>query len=876
MAWQTLFPKFKGHTDTAFERAEGHAPPSLEIGRVKYVDYEQLLVDVYLVDRQACVKVSHFMTGDSSRAADVGSLPTVNSYVVVALIGKVGATEEWALMGSIKSGYRSGQALTALRESPQDPPENTLDRQISRKISYKEYQISVEAGGELLIDEGMSFLSSDLAEIKTDTVTETQVSNLHNSLTQSFNGRVQTGAAVRMLPDGSGTYAHPTGLSFEYVTPDGLDPAERYNSGTGPGLVATEELHVFHDTTDLIPDLLPQLHGIMPRHTDDVNAVSSLLEPVGDWKPVSSDRPPNDQVVTTPLLENRDRTDPNQKLYKSDLISIQHRRDLRYTHDSNLIGAFETDPDRYLSVLVPQINHVKFTTDFNHTQTPLLDPHPHTNFRLRVPVRSEYSPLLHNQTAYYQTKEGYQMWIMGATMDPDLNPMAESLPFEKGAGRSGEIYALGGLEATLGKTQDEEESLSLTAIGQMFVHIGADNGNNPHFQRSLQALDRITGKPISLAAYDFEPVLGPGNNRSYQDKTAAENMSLIMTTDGGVAARFGARHESVERKFVFNGTSDGQGTTQGSMDSHNAQRSIYGVGDSYYQFHDLSATTEDNSSVDPCDLGCVSLSSYDPDVHGRSWDFHLCSDWFMRVGKNEDSGTSWSMDTAGGLVWWLGADDNGRSLTIQTDGGAQIRLKADPASGEALNLYITGNVNEYIDGTVNRIIEGDLTETIRGSRTVQIEGSDTLLVAEDYSPVFNNYTLLCTGMGTMGFGLGLDITVQALGLTNIDLLGPITTTTIAGQNIINVGGNTIETFLGGVMATAVGPYSLNTNSMMSLKAGANLSLIAPSANFTVTGPFTISGSPLALSGVSSVSGTGPVAITTGGPLSIESSLTRIT
>jgi len=813
--YKPFFPTIPVQTDSGIERAALSGQTDIRLGKVTYMDYEHTQADITLMDG-GTIHVTTFMSADSSRSGDSGSLPSINSYVIVGIISRVGSVEEWAVLGSAKTGYRTGQALLATKDNPETPEHNTLERQISRKTSPSEFQIMAEDGGEGLFDEGWSFLSKDLSEVKSDFITETQVSNLKNYVTQSFNGRVQQGAAVRMLPDQSGLYAHPTGLTFQYVTPDGIDPALRYKNGSTPGLVATEELHVFNDLTDLIPDPTPYIEGQHPGHTTDLNTISSLSSSKGaTFTPQSTDRPPDTQVILQPVDENSYRDTPGQTLYKSDSISIQNRKDLRYTHDSNLIGAFETDNTRYLSVLVPQIMFNKYETNFYQDHQTLKDPHPHPKFRLRVPVRSEYSPLIYNQTSYYQTKEGYQMWTMGATLPTENIPINGGTTFYKGAGRSGEIFSFGGLDAVLGKTQDEEESLSLTTIGQIFAHLGADDGSNPHANRTIKGLNKITGAMQSLDIYDFTPTLTPGGNQDYTTKSFAENISMVLTTDGGLSGRFGARNAAVTRKFVYNGYSDGQGRDTGNMNSHNANRQVYGAKDSNYSFHTLSNATASNASVDPCNLGADSYSSYDPDTHGRSWDFHLCSDLFMRIGKNPTSGLSWSMDTDGGMLWWLGKDNNGRSLIVEADGGAQIHISA-ASNGEALNLYLQGNVNEFIDGSLTRVITGDLSEHVMGSRTVQVEGDDTLMIAGSFSPIFNDYTMMCSGQGIIGFGKGLNLSVSGAGVTTA-ITGP-TNTFMTGAQTTNLQGACVTNIVGATSTSITGPLTTTISGAHSLTA----------------------------------------------------------
>ena len=797
--YQAWFPKYPFKTDSGIERAEQAGLSELRLGRVAYVDQEHLQINVVLA-QGGTIYVNLMLSSDSSRSGEAGSLPSVNSYVLVGCINK-GVSSEWVLLGTVRSGDRSGQALLALKEHPEAPESNVVERQLSRKTKSSEFQIMAENGGEALFDEGYSFLAKDLSEIKSDFITETQISNLHNVVTQSFNGRVQQGAAVRMLPDQTGLYAHPSGLTFQYVTPDGLDPALRYQDGSNPGLIATEEVHVYHELTDLIPDPTPYIEGQMQGHTTDLNEISTFQASqgkAGDWSRMSSDNPPDTQIIVVPLDDNPHKPNPAQKLYTMDNISIQHRKDLRYTHDSNLIGAFETDPIRYLSVLVPQVMFNKHETNFMHDHQTLKDPHPHPKFRLRVPVRAEYSPLIYNQTAYYQTKEGYQQWVMGATLPKENHPVTGATTHYKGAGRSAEIFTFGGLEAVLGKTQDEEESLSLTTIGQVFAHIGADSGKAPHAGRTIKGLNKLTGEMESLEVYNWTPLLTPGGNSSYVHKGMAENLSLVLTTDGGMSARFGARDARVSRKFVSNGFDPTGRSKGGFSDSHNANRKVYGTGDSIYSFHKLSQATSGNLTAVPCKKGADSYAAFDPDIHGRSWDIHLCSDWFMRVGKNPASGMSWAMDTDGGLLWWVGKDNHGRSLVLQADGGAQIHLNA-ASNGEALNLHITGNVNEFIDGSVTRTISGDLVEDIKGSRTVTVGKDDTIMIVGNFSPIFNNYTMLCNGKGVVGFGEGLNLSVAGAGITT-SITGP-TKTYMTGDQLTQLKGDATTTVEGATKTT---------------------------------------------------------------------------
>jgi hypothetical protein len=767
-------------------------PSPVDLAKVLYVDQEHMTVDVQTLRTGTKIAgIEYLPSSDSSKQGDAGSLPTVGSLCYVAKINQAGVINEWAIINFVRAGYRAGQGLVATKENPEYPEQDVRTRQLSRKITDKEHLIQTESGGEMLIDEGVSLLTRDLAEKKDDFYTESTVINAHNEDWQNLNGHGRSGAAVRIMPDTSGDYHHPTGLTFSYVTPDGKDPALRYKEGSNPGLVVTESLQVHHDLTDLVKDPTPQLQGRFPVRKTDLNEVSVLQGGKGRFKPVSSDRPPDSQTSTIPLAQNPYKKD-DKTLYEKDAVSIQHRRDLLYTHLSNHVGAFQEDKDRYKSVLIPMVIPAKGSTDLKHTNTPFKEDHPYPNYRLRVPVKAEYSPLIHNQTAYYQTKEGYQMWVFGATLqalpsDDVEHPLKKSRKYWKGVGRSAELHSLGGVDVVLGKTKDEEESLNMTTTGQVYLHLGADSGKPPHDRRSMQVLNKVTGALESLDVYNFQNLLSPGNSMSYAEKTAAENLSVVLTTDGGISARLGWRDEDTMRKFVKNGTSDGPGRQPGgATDAHNAAKAIYGVGDEVYAFHpDIGNATLGNLDQDPTELGSTDHSDFQPDVHGRSADLHLCGDLFTRIGKNPQSDTSWTMDTDGKLLWWLGKDKDGRSLVVEMDGGTQLKIN-ESATGNALSLYIIGHVTERVEGNVTRVITGDLSERVEGNRTIEVYGNDTLMVALNHTRAIGlNHTMMVTGIGSEGYGLGYVFTANLeckefiLGTHTVNIMGP-STWTVAG------------------------------------------------------------------------------------------------
>jgi hypothetical protein len=215
--------------------------------------------------------------------------------------------------------------------------------------------------------------------------------------------------------------------------------------------------------------------------------------------------------------------------------------------------------------------------------------------------------------------------------------------------------------------------------------------------------------------------LKPGDAGSLTVKTGAESISLRGAFDGGTVLRLGAKNPAAKRRHLYNGYSDGPGKHPYGIDDaaridSKSYRADYGAGDSVYQFHDL---TQAGSPILPSTFTAPYVWSGTPvtsqsqpgspmDSHGQSLDLHAVRDILLRVGANPDSNLSVLLDTDGGLVFDLGTDNQGRSITAALEGGVEITIKANK-QGKALRLMIDGDIDITQRGNLNYYCSGDAT-----------------------------------------------------------------------------------------------------------------------------------------------------------------------
>jgi hypothetical protein len=93
---------------------------------------------------------------------------------------------------------------------------------------------------------------------------------------------------------------------------------------------------------------------------------------------------------------------------------------------------------------------------------------------------------------------------------------------------------------------------------------------------------------------------------------------------------------------------------------------------------------------------------------GLSADIHAVRDILLRAGAHEDSGQSFTLDLAGGILAAIGADKQGRSLTAQLDGGIEATIGSSKKA-KAIRLEINGDVDILIKGHLNLNVTGDVS-----------------------------------------------------------------------------------------------------------------------------------------------------------------------
>ena len=183
---------------------------------------------------------------------------------------------------------------------------------------------------------------------------------------------------------------------------------------------------------------------------------------------------------------------------------------------------------------------------------------------------------------------------------------------------------------------------------------------------------------------------------------------------------------------VKNGYEDAPGVTAwgkddpARMDSHSPGRPTYEAGDTNYALsspsgmkHDLTQAGKPQLNLSGIGVMPFNSSAWKTpvpagpgtqtdamDQHGLSLDFHAVRDLLVRVGANEASGQSILIDTAGGLVVGLGADELGNSLTATFDGGVSIVIKPNKA-GQALAIELEGDINIAHKGNFQYMCTGD-------------------------------------------------------------------------------------------------------------------------------------------------------------------------
>lgn len=396
--------------------------------------------------------------------------------------------------------------------------------------------------------------------------------------------------------------------------------------------------------------------------------------------------------------------------------------------EGTLVGYNRFDLSTYGQVLkpilFPYMAQGRFGANVESGYLPVVDSPDHAEARLAASAQATRFPHEYNTVRWDITKEGFVSFEIGATLPKENIPLAGSYEHPHGAGRSMEGHLVGSLKLVIGKNRDEEDALDLQTLGQSVLRLGADDASLPNDRRTVET--QIRSKSDSLQnrelQYWKEPRLKPnsdagnyGNPSSSALKQGAENVSLRMATDGGVVARFGARAPKALRRHLINGYQDGQGAKSygvhdvNRIDSKSPGRQFYAAGDANYAFHDLTAAGSPTRNFAPYNSGAWRGNPVPAgmDAYGLSIDFHTVADILVRAGTNPDNLQSLLADLAGGIVAWIGADKQNRSLTATLDGGVQLCINSSGKSGKGLQLEIIGDIDITHVGNLHWHTTGD-------------------------------------------------------------------------------------------------------------------------------------------------------------------------
>jgi hypothetical protein len=595
---------------------------------------------------------------------------------------------------------------------------NKRKRGLYRKAYPGQKTTSLRAGYSERQAGGWDRIASDLSREKIDEHRRARLSTTSQTVSYtdagiSVSGVVErpeaTGIKPSVLPDGSSKYT-------VFLDPN-ASLEDRYLNGKPDVIAFSEKLERIQEFAIDYPIPLEILQ-------------SSLLN---DTLGVVEDPWERTETIITGQISHDDQSmlaeqswDHPSAILDSDVavgptlnegITPRRRGYIIERSEGTLVGYSQFDSTTYgkvlKSVLFPNTSQGRFGSNVDSGYLPVVESPNHTEARLAASVYSLRFPYEYNTTKLDITKEGMALFELGATLPKENIGLSEGYEHPHGAGRSLEGHLVGSAKLVIGKNRDEEDSVDLQALGQVVLRIGADDGSLPDFGRSVFIQER--GKNDSLQKRKLQywsgPKLKPGDAVNLENKTGAENISIRLATDGGMACRVGARDPSSKRRHLVNGYSDGQGKINVAVndasrrDSKSAGRPTYGAGDNLYAFHDLTQAGNTQTGFLPYSWSGSPVE--DMDSHGLSLDFHAVRDILLRVGANEASGQSLLLDLAGGIAAWLGKDNSGRSVTCTLDGGVEAVIGRNNEK-KSLRLEIQGDVDWVIKGNWQVNCTGDI------------------------------------------------------------------------------------------------------------------------------------------------------------------------
>ena len=555
-----------------------------------------------------------------------------------------------------------------------------------------------------------------------------------------------------LLPDGSKQY-------IAYLQP-GAKPADRYISGKQDVIPFAEHTELVQEysldypvpfeilQTSLLDNILGTTANPWTRTTvTPANGTTLAFDSESFMINQGWDHPDNTKVNPLGPTTNEGKT-PQRRGYIMERTA------------GTLVGYNIYDPSTYGLVLKPQLfvntqmQPGKFGSSVESGYAAVVESTDHIEARLAASCLAIRFPYDQNTTRLNVTKEGLVQMEIGSTLPKEnilLQPTG-SYEYPYGAGRSMEAHFVGSAKMVFGKNRDEEEALDVQALGQVVLRLGADDTSLPTSRRTTETQIRSRNDLPSLRTMQYwdsqHVALKPGdagNNMQWTalpaslygaSKVGAENVSLRGAFDGGTVLRLGAKNPFAMRRHLVNGYSDPQGKNayavgDSSRIDSKSYRQDYGAGDTRYQFHDLTqagapipdvpSVTSLAGSVPYVWSGSPITSTSQPtspmDSHGQSLDLHTVRDILLRIGANTDSGQSILLDTAGGLVFDLGTDKQGRSITGALEGGVEITVKPNK-QGKAIRLMIMGDIDIIHAGNLNHLTTGDVISEATTRRTI--------------------------------------------------------------------------------------------------------------------------------------------------------------
>ena len=704
--------------------------------RVLTVDNERIVCTIQDVRSRAIYSDVDAVPSHASclEGTDI-QMPEVGSSVLAVPIAYDSGYMQIAILTYVAEGTIRGLGAIATRGPEDVGGYNVRHRSIYRKAYPGQKSATYSGGYTEKIDTGWDRSSRDLSRDKLDPDRRewTRITGRKVSYTDAgvcFTGAVDrdeaAGLQPTMMPDGSQQYP-------VFLQP-GAALTDRYFLGKNDVIQFSEHIERIQEfsldyplpvevlETDLFDEVLGTTSSPWGKTSiTKTGTMSHDDQTYGIDQSVDSPYGKAGRLVVGP--STNEGTTPQRRAF------IVERS------TGTLVGYNRFDKDTYGKVLKPtlftptnttQPKMGRFSANTSSGYAVVVDSADHLEARLAASCHSVRFPHEYNSTRWDITKEGFVSMEIGSTIPKENIGWSGTYEHPHGAGRSLEAHFVGSVKAVIGKNRDEEEAIDLQALGQVVIRLGADDTSLPTSGRTV--LTQIRGskdlvQPRSLQYWTAanRALRNLGDAGSLTNKQAGENISLRGALDGGIVLRVGGRDKNVKRRHIQNGY-DISGNylapgipvtpgTPGRLDSKSPDRPTYPPGDSNYQFHDLTTAGQSQliKSSPPGPFSPYYWSGApitNMDAQGQSADLHFVRDILLRIGKNEVSQQSLTMDLDGGMVMSVGMDTQKRSFTFSADGGAEIVIGAN-SQNRGLQLEINGDVNMFVKGNWHQTISGD-------------------------------------------------------------------------------------------------------------------------------------------------------------------------